>query len=234
MNGGVLLYCPECKKEVLNRDSTSCPSCGYPFSYTFIEKLKGYDSETVNQPTLKKSKKKIIILSSIIAVLILAVLIVVIVRLTGTNNYGTELLTNDSINFYVYCPDDWIIQKNDSIISIYIDSDNGENPNISAQMLSLPENYKTIDEYWQNSVIPSFELVFDDVEYKSEEGLTVGGVPAKKYTYITSLLGMKFKTSQVIFFKNLRVYTLTYTATENNYDIYAEVFDTVAKKFKFK
>jgi hypothetical protein len=228
----MLLNCPECKKEILNRDSTSCLSCGYPFNDTFIEKLKGYNSETVNQPTLKKSKRNVIVLS-FFSVLMLAVFIVFMIRLTGIDNHETGLLTNNAIDFYFNVPDNWIIDKNDSIISIYINSADGERPNILIQTLSSPE-YITIDEYWQNAVVFSFEQVFDNVEYKAEEKLTVGGVSAKKYTYITSLSGMNFKTSQIIFIKNNQVYSLTYTAIENTYDTYAEALDTVATTFRFK
>ena len=166
---------------------------------------------------------------------------------------GTAVLAeNSSVDFYFYYPENFIMQRNDAMITVYInDSDvmnleatepnSGENfiietkPNLSATAFTLPEGrYETIDEYWNEFGIPSFETVFQDLENEPDENLTIDGIDAKKYTYTLSVAGMNYKISQIVFIKKRQVYTLTYTATENRYQTYANVLSIAAETFKFK
>ena len=95
------------------------------------------------------------------------------------------------------------------------------------------ENYAAIDDYWNNFAAPTLGQIFTLGPDAAEE-LTVGGEPAKKYTYTLSLSGMDFKQSQIIFFRQRQVYALIYTATEDKYDTYAGALDTAAETFVFK
>ena len=166
---------------------------------------------------------------------------------------GTTLLAeNNAVDFYFYYPENFIMQINDAMITVYInDSDimpidasepgSDENfkietkPNLSATVFALPEGkYDTIDKYWNEFGVPSYETVFQDLESEPDENLTVDGIDAKKYTYTLSVAGMKYKISQIVFFNKRQVYTLTYTATENKYQTYANVLSIAAGTFKFK
>jgi len=158
---------------------------------------------------------------------------------------------NKAVDFYFYFPENWILQRNDTMITIYLYSDDiiktnvNElstdeplsymiRPNVSADVFTLLEGYETIEDYWVNFAAPSFRQVFENVVDESEEDLTVDGVPAKKYTYTLSLSGIDFKFTQIIFFNKDRVYTLTYTSTEDKHATYISVLNTVAETFKFK
>jgi hypothetical protein len=166
---------------------------------------------------------------------------------------GTALLAeNDTVDFYFYYPENFIMHRNDAMITVYINdpgilpidaSEPGSEekfkietkPNLSATVFSLPEGkYDTIDKYWNDFGLPSFETVFEDLDAEPDETLTIDGVEAKKYTYTLSVAGMKYKYSHIIFFNRRQVYTLTYTATENKYDTYANVISIAAETFKFK
>ena len=164
---------------------------------------------------------------------------------------GTGILAeNDTVDFYFYYPENCVIHRNDAMIMIYTidedilqtnkkDASSGDDlflktkPNLSATVFALPNGkYETINDYWNDFALPSFEGLFQEME--SEEDLTVDGVDAKKYTYTLSISGMKYKFSQIIFFNKRQVYTLTYTATEAKYSSYINVLNTVAETFKFK
>ena len=162
------------------------------------------------------------------------------------------LAENDAVDFYFYYPENFVMHRNDAMITVYInDSEivpfdasepgSDENfkietkPNLSATVFTLPEGkYSTIDGYWNEFGVPSFETVFADLETEPDETLTVDGVDAKKYTYTLSVSGMRYKISQIVFFNKRWVYTLTYTATENRYQTYANVLGIAADTFKFK
>jgi len=160
------------------------------------------------------------------------------------------LAGNSAVDFYFYYPENWTIHRNDAMIIIQTNDTetlltdipegiSGEPlaymtaPNISAQVFSLLENYAAIDDYWNNFAAPTLGQIFTLGPDAAEE-LTVGGEPAKKYTYTLSLSGMDFKQSQIIFFRQRQVYALIYTATEDKYDTYAGALDTAAETFVFK
>jgi len=161
------------------------------------------------------------------------------------------LANNGAVDFYFYYPENWGIHRNDLMITVYVndpktlESNLTEGvsesplafmtvPNISAQVFSLLEGYETIDDYWIYFAAPSFRQIFDEVSDEAEDELVVDGAPAKKYTYSISLSGMDYKISQIVFLKNRRVYTITYTAISEKYDTYANVLDNAAETFKFK
>ena len=165
---------------------------------------------------------------------------------------GTAVLAeNSAVDFYFYYPENFVIQRNDAMIVVYInDSEivpldasepgSAENfkietkPNLSATVFGLPEGkYDTIDEYWNDFAVPSFGTLFEDLDTEPET-LTIDGVEAKKYTYTFSVAGMKYRISQIVFFNRRQVYTLTYTATENKYQTYSNVLGIAAETFKFK
>jgi hypothetical protein len=168
------------------------------------------------------------------------------------NGETGTLANNNAVDFYFYYPENWIIDKNDAMINIYIndaviiESDikepgTNENlaymfkPSLSATVYYLPEGkYSNVDEYWRDLGIPSFEKIFQDIKKEADEELKIDGVSAKKYSFTCSLSGMEYKISQIILINKSKVYTLTYTSTEKNYDKYLNILDTAAETFKFK
>ena len=149
------------------------------------------------------------------------------------------LAENSAVDFYFYYPENFTIERNDAMITIFINDNSVADiltkPNLSATVFGIQTGtYETAEEYWNDFVFPSYKEVFHDIEIVSEEDLTVDEIPAKKYTYTVSMSGMNFKISEVIFFRKQQVYDLTYTVTENKYDTYAHILNTAVDTFKFK
>ena len=168
------------------------------------------------------------------------------IELDEENGGGTGILANNSaVDFYFYYPENFFIQRNDAMIVVYINDDTVQQTekdepvmtktNLSATVFGLQsDTFETVEEFWNGFALPSYKEMFQDIEVLSEEDLTVDEMPAKKYTYTASLSGMKFKFSQVVFFRKQKVYSLLYTATENKYDNNINVLKTAAETFKFK
>jgi len=162
------------------------------------------------------------------------------------------LANNNAVDFYFYYPENLILDKNAAMISVYAndaelaessmkDPFTGETfefmlkPNLSVTEFILPDNkYETVDEYWKELGVPSFETIFQDIKIEADEDLTVDGISAKKYTYSCSLSGIVYKVSHIIFINKHKVFTLTYTASDKNYDKYINILNTAAETFKFK
>jgi len=178
------------------------------------------------------------------------------IELDEENGGGTGILAeNNAVDFYFYYPENFFIQRNDAMIVVYINDDEVlqidkqepgseeyfsvmTKPNLSATVFGLPPGrYETIEKYWANYALPSYEEIFQDIKIESETDLIIGSdkdISARKYTYTCSLSGMKFKISEIIFFKKQQVYDLIYTATEKKYETYKNVLSTAADTFKFK
>jgi len=171
---------------------------------------------------------------------------------TDLNGGAGVLANNSAVDFYFYYPENWGIDRNDTMITIYtnaadvISSDiretsTGEHidimtrPNISATSHDLSYGrYATAEEYWNELAFPSFERFFDNIEKDADVNLTVAGIEAKKYTFTFSAAGMDYKIAQIIFLNKSRVYILTYTAALGKYQEFAHVLNTVTETFEFK
>ena len=158
------------------------------------------------------------------------------------------LAENKSVDYYFYYPENWAIHRNDAmiIVSGYDDdiletdktTDSGEplayltRPNISAVTFILLDQYATIEDYWNDFVAPSYEGLYENIEFV--EDLTVDEKPAKKYTFTSDFSGMDMRYTQIIFFNKNQVYSLTYTSTAEKHQTYMNVLNAVANSFKFK
>ena len=167
---------------------------------------------------------------------------------------GTGILAdNNVVDFYFYYPENFTLDKNAAMISVYIidqevatmdkvDLESNENysvltnPNLSATVFALPPDgrYQTVEKYWENYAMPFYQTTFQNIQVDTAEDLTVGDLAAKKYTYTADLAGMTYKYAGVIFFRDRQVYTLTYTSTPQKFDKYINVLDTAVETFTFK
>ena len=220
--------------------------------------------------------KKILFISlSILGAILLSVLIFILARQNNIENISTDsadsadeieldatsgekgiLASNKAADFYFYYPENFKIDKNAAMISVYISDmdivqsdrqnlgteENEENqsyfdyivgPNLSAVKLPDYAGYESVEKYWENAV-NEMGIIWKNIEVEPAEDVTVDGIPAKKYTYTADLAGMTFKYSQVIFFNKRNVYTLTYTALPEKFDKYVNVLDTAVETFRFK
>lgn len=162
------------------------------------------------------------------------------------------LLANNNIaDFYFYYPPEFTLDKNAAMISIYATDDeriatdiareDGEvnhldvvHPNLSATVFGFPEEYETIDEYWEVECMPMYKSMFSAIEITGAEDLVIAEYNAKRYNYNATMAGMEFQYSQVIILRGVNIYTITYTSTPQKFEKYISLLDTVLDTFAFK
>jgi hypothetical protein len=158
------------------------------------------------------------------------------------------LANNNAVDFYFYYPENFILDKNAAMISVFIpdyewvESEFEEstlrvpvNPNLSAYVLSYPNrDFDNAAEYWEVFYLPSISQGFSDIHIESSEDIEITQTPARKYIYTANLGGQEYKYAVVIFLRNTETYTLTYTATPDKFDAHSGVLDVVIDTFAFK
>ena len=158
------------------------------------------------------------------------------------------LATNEAVDFYFYYPENFIMDKNAAMISIFIsdheliENELGPeiyqslyiNPNLSVTVFTLRGGHANAEQYWSEYVLPSLNEVFSDLFIESSEDIEIAGIVGRKYVYTMSLSGQEYRQAQVIFFRNNEVYHLTYTATPARFDRHSRVLDIVVETFAFR
>ena len=158
-----------------------------------------------------------------------------------------RLAGNEAVDFYFYYPENFILDKNAMMISVFaanpewaeIEFESSVlsvpvNANLSAYVVSLVGDYADAEQYWQEYVMPTLDLAFQDLYIEYSGDIIIAELPGRKYIYTASLGGQEYKYAQVIFFRNADVYTLTYTATSGKFDKHLKVLDIVVETFTFK
>ena len=159
-----------------------------------------------------------------------------------------KLANNQAVDFYFYYPENFIIDKNTVMISMFINDtetviiehETGEdmhvyvNPNLSASVYSMQELYESAEQCWESYVKPSLSAGFNNINIESSEDIIIAGISGRKYIYTASLGGQDYKYAQVIFLRSREIYTLIYSATPNRFEKHAGVLDVVTETFAFK
>ena len=197
----------------------------------------------------ERVKKRMVFLIICVIAMLLPILASCAQNIEVSTEHGI-LANNNIADFYFYYPPEFTLDKNASMISVYATDDERietdiirdnevynlqvVHPNLSATVFGLPEEYKNIDEYWENDCLPLFEKTFSSIEVTGTEELTINDCIAKRYDYTATLAGMEFQYSQVFIIRGGHLYTLTYTATPQKFARYEKVLDTALTTFAFK
>jgi hypothetical protein len=159
-----------------------------------------------------------------------------------------RLANNDAVNFHFYYPENFILDKNAAMISIFItdhefvddELETGMtlsvpvNPNLTVNVFTLGADFANVEQYWNDYIRPSLNMAFSDISIESSADVEVAGLPGRKYVYSASLGGQEYKCVHVIFFRNREVYKLLYTATPGTFDRHSGVVDVVTGTFTFE
>jgi len=158
-----------------------------------------------------------------------------------TDEQGSRFLLaqNHAVDFYFYYPENFILDINAAMISLFMsDPEFAEfgpvNPNLSVTVFSRAGDLATAQEWWEQYVLLELSEVFQDIFIESEDNIEIDGIPGRKYVYTFTLGGQNYRQAQIIFFRSSEVYKLVYTATANRFSAHLNVLDAVAETFKFK
>lgn len=148
---------------------------------------------------------------------------------------GMKKATPEEIDDYVlYVPESWTVDMSTGTISAYYSST--DKSNITVTVLDLEEPDMTLDAYWEwcRSDFASFNS-FTVLEEGTET--TLGKEPnsqvAKQYRFSAVFSGVTYHFYQIHCIRGGYVYTITYTATAENYESHRQEVASIVDAFRF-
>ena len=172
---------------------------------------------------------------------LLAVLILLCVALSlGACNKdqtpdGMKDAAIENADYHLYVPEVWIPTNTMGLSGAHAGAaDKDFSPNVIVTVY-YPDTAIDLPTYFTTVAKPQLDNTLDELTMAEEgKAATLGGKDALIYTYTYKLGGVAYKQMQVIALNGYRIYTLTYTATADLYDTYAEEVNTILAEFTFK
>ena len=153
----------------------------------------------------------------------------------GTGTDGTEAprgmqnAAPQGAAYYLFVPEDWLVDRRDGITVVSVSS-------YATASITLADfsSDKTPAEYWDASREET-EARFTEITMKEDgKNAAMGGVAALRYAFSGKYHdGNVYSFLQCIAKKDGRLYVLTYTASEAEYDTYLSGANTIIENFRF-
>ena len=143
---------------------------------------------------------------------------------------GMKIASSDNVEYRLYVPVSWICNSQSGKAEAYY-PESGR-PNVTLTSYS-PENAMTAEEYFAECEV-EYKKSIDGYEFISVSDRTVGGRDCKQYTYSVCIGGVSIRIMQAIFVYNDMVYSFTYTALEDAFELHLEDVDDMLDAFIFR
>lgn len=149
---------------------------------------------------------------------------------------GMVALENDVTDFTLYYPEEWSVDRNDGMVSVYV-SDK-DRSNVSVTTFAASAEVTSVDAYLNMGDTTYFDHMketFPDLEMLADgEETTLDGVPARQYVFTATVAGDAYKFKQVITYYYGYIYMLTYTSTTDGFDSHVDEVNSIISEFSFK
>lgn len=143
---------------------------------------------------------------------------------------GMEIASADHIEYRLYVPKAWICHAQSGISEAYYPESGKSNVSVTSY---VPENFTSIPDYFVQCEA-DYITTLPEYERLSSSERTVDGVSAYTYTYQTVVDGVSFRIMQTLFYYSESVYSLTYTALADNFDLHLEDVESMLDAFTFR
>ena len=182
----------------------------------------------------RKKEKKVKRLSFI---LILVLMLVFLTACAKEKNpdipEGMTVSENEAVDYFLYYPEEWKINRNDGMVSVYA-SDN-DRSNVSVTGFTAPADVSNVEDYLNNDYLGYVESNFPELEMlTSGEVSTLGGVDSRKYVFTANIAGGDYKFMQNITYRYGYIYIFTYTSSADMFDTHIDNVNKMAEAFEFK
>lgn len=146
---------------------------------------------------------------------------------------GMTVSENDAVDYYLYYPEEWTVDRNDGMVSVYVsDTDRS---NVSVTAFTAPADVSNIEDYLNNDYLGYVESNFPELEMlTSAEIATLGGVDSRRYVFTANIAGADYKFMQNITYRYGYIYIFTYTSTVELFDKHIDDVTKMAQEFEFK
>ncbi len=143
---------------------------------------------------------------------------------------GMKIASADEIEYRLYVPTSWICHSESGKSEAYYPE--SEKSNVTVTSYS-PDNTMTAEEYI-TLCKEEYAKTLKGYTYVSEEATVVAEKNAISLVFNTNYDGIEFKTRQVSFVYGENVYSITYTALAENYDLHIEDVNKMLDVFRFR
>ena len=148
---------------------------------------------------------------------------------------GMMLASNPDVPEYVLMvPNDWTIETSTGTTTAYYkDNLSGSVLATFSATFNMIDSGVTLENYF-DGYKNEFSAVFGEPENVETNDSLLDGKQAKEYVYTAKFGDNEYKFWQVICFHDGIIYTLTYSATAQYFDNYAEDMSLILSNFYFK
>lgn len=188
---------------------------------------------------LKENTKRKIKMKKTNKIVAIALVLCIAAALVSCGNDTTDApkgmtkVESEFIDYNLYVPDTWTIDTTSGFASAYVPTDKSS---VSLLTMTGTRAYSSIDDYveeYKNELSSTFA----NVEFIDEEsiigGISFGGIDAARIVYKISVGESTYKYLQMVTASGIYVYTLTYTALEENFDAHTEDVAKIIDNFSF-
>lgn len=143
---------------------------------------------------------------------------------------GFQIASADHIEYRLYVPNTWICDAESGASEAYYPESGKSNVSVTSY---APSTSVGIQDYFAECE-KEYQKLFSDYERLSEEARTVAGRSAYSYTYRLSVDGREMKLMQTLLIYNDMIYSVTYTALSENFDLHLEDVQAILNVFDFR
>lgn len=143
---------------------------------------------------------------------------------------GMKIASSDKLEYRLYVPQAWICNSQGERSEAYY-PESGK-PNVTVTSYS-PDKSMTAEEYFEECE-EMYKKTFDSYTLISSEDKTVAGREAKAYTYSVSASGAELRIMQTVFVYSDMVYSITYTALADSFDVHMDDVSAMLDAFTFR
>ncbi len=149
---------------------------------------------------------------------------------------GMRIASSDIVEYRLYAPTEWACDPNSGVSEAY-HPETCANVTVTSYSPDATVNGKTISEYCDYCVDEYKETIggFAEIE-RASDGIKVAGKDTVILTFGAEYDGISYKIRQVMFYApeyNL-YYTMTYTATAEDFDAHLDDFTSMVSAFTFR
>ena len=145
---------------------------------------------------------------------------------------GMQLASNDDVAYRFYVPKSWMLDKNLPTSSAYVSESDRTNVNVTVYMPE-EDHIESVDDYFA-TCLEELKKGMEIVGEVTGTEVTLDGRPGKTYEYTGIVSGKTYRFAQTITSYRGMIYTITYTATEANYDTHRATYLDMLAAFDFR
>lgn len=145
---------------------------------------------------------------------------------------GMKIASGKDVKYRLYVPEDWVIDRNQKIYAAY---DPEDRSSVSVVPYLPDEEEMSVAEYFELCAKGMTNTAGEDFRILSQdEKIDLGGRQATVYVYTYRVGQTVYQYKQVIAAYGSMIYSLTYTATPENYEAHLDEVDDIIKAFTFR